>query len=228
MNKRLVGLEDSWNTILAEEFQKSYLLELSNFVQAERHSSFRIFPPQELVFNAFKRAPYHQVKVMIMGQDPYHGFGQAHGLSFSVPHGIPPPPSLKNIFKELSNDLKLPIPNHGCLEAWADQGVLLLNATLTVREGKPMSHAGRGWEKLTDTVILKLCERQDPVIFVLWGRFAQEKAKLIQNSPNKHFILKAAHPSPLSAHQGFLGCSHFSQINNLLIEQGKTPINWRL
>lgn len=228
MNTITFDLEESWNQVLEEELKKNYIVDLSRFIQNERESSHRIFPPADLVFNAFKRTPYSKVQVVIMGQDPYHGFRQAEGLSFSVPREVPPPPSLKNIFKELFNDLKLPIPNHGCLESWADQGVLLLNATLTVREGQPMSHKGKGWEELTDKVVLKLCERKDPVIFVLWGKSAQEKNKFIQNSSTKHFILTAPHPSPLSAYQGFFGCSHFSEINRLLLHQGKLAIDWRL
>jgi uracil-DNA glycosylase len=203
---------------------------LAAFIERERASGFPIYPAEDSVFAAFKKTPYEQVKVVILGQDPYHGPGQAHGLCFSVPKGIIPPPSLKNIYKELSTDLGLSTPSHGCLNSWAEQGVLLLNTTLTVREGKPMSHYGQGWEVFTDAVIGKLKERGDPVIFVLWGKSAQNKCRqlTVYEHPSRHKIFMAPHPSPLSAHQGFLGCRHFSQINEQLLVLGKTPINWQI
>ena len=184
-----------------------------------------VYPPENLVFNAFAHTPYDKVKVVIVGQDPYHGAGQAHGLSFSVPRGVKPPPSLKNIFLELNQDLHVPVPNHGCLEKWADQGVLLLNATLTVRAGEPKSHHDKGWERFTDAVIDILAERKDPIVFLLWGKSAQEKGQRLIGT--HHAVLQAAHPSPYSA-TGFFGCRHFSKANALLQQWGKTPINWSL
>ncbi|MFQ5753289.1 MAG: uracil-DNA glycosylase [bacterium] len=223
-------IEPSWNKALAEELQQSYLLRLAAFVERERASNVPIYPPKDLVFNAFKKTPFSKVKVLIMGQDPYHGPGQAHGLCFSVPKGVPPPPSLQNIFKELVSDVGIEMPRHGCLIPWAEQGVMLLNATLTVRQGAPLSHHGKGWELFTDAVIAKLCEREDPVIFVLWGKSAQEKLNHINQCKRKkeHFMLTAAHPSPLSAYNGFFGCRHFSKINELLVQAKKDPINWAL
>lgn len=198
---------------------------LAAFVKKARSTGAPIYPPEELEFNAFYQTPFDQVKVVIVGQDPYHGPGQAHGLCFSVPKGVPAPPSLQNIFKELESDLQLPIPSHGCLLSWAKQGVLLLNATLTVSGGAPMSHHGQGWEQFTDAVIEKLNERPNPIVFLLWGKSAQEKGKFL-HSPHK--ILKAPHPSPFSAHQGFFGCRHFSQTNSFLEQIGKQPIDWKL
>lgn len=224
-------LEPSWHTQLKSELEKPYMTELAAFIELEYASSpSPIYPPRDLLFNAFYQTPFDQVKVVIIGQDPYHGPGQAHGLSFSVPIGIKPPPSLQNIYKELENDLQLPRAEHGCLLSWARQGVLLLNATLTVRQGEPMSHHGRGWERFTDAVAKKLEEREDPVIFVLWGKSAQDKCRFLlqKGIPSRHSILTAAHPSPLSAHNGFFGCRHFSQINELLKKQGDPPINWTL
>jgi uracil-DNA glycosylase len=223
-------LGSSWQRILQDELSQPYLISLAAFVEQERMGKIPVYPPKELVFNAFQKTAYESVKVLIMGQDPYHGPGQAHGLSFSVPKGIPQPPSLQNIYKEIVADVGIAIPSHGCLISWANQGVMLLNATLTVRQGEPMSHHSKGWERFTDAVIAKLCERKDPVIFVLWGKSAQEKCRQITNPKEKspHFVLKSPHPSPLSAHQGFLGCRHFSQINTLLVKQGKTEINWKI
>lgn len=222
-------LEPSWQEILQDELKKSYIKTLAVFVEGERLSGSRIYPPTHLVFNAFQQTPFDQVKVVIVGQDPYHGAGQAHGLCFSVPEDIPPPPSLKNIYKELKADLGIDPPSHGCLVAWAQQGVLLLNATLTVSEGDPMSHHGRGWETFTDAAIKALWMRNDPVIFVLWGKSAQEKCRFLHQEEHlRHTILKAPHPSPFSAHQGFLGCRHFSQINAILTRIGKTPIDWSI
>lgn len=225
-------LETSWQKVLKEELEKPYITELADFIKKE-YETFpdEVFPPKDLIFNAFSQTPFKNAQVVIVGQDPYHGPGQAHGLSFSVPPGVRPPPSLKNIFKELHHDIGLPIPHTGCLLPWAKQGVLLLNATLTVKKGKPLSHHGKGWESFTDAVIQKLLERDDPVIFVLWGKFAQDKCQFVDahtHTSSKHFILKAAHPSPYSAGRGFFGCRHFSKINALLTQQNKKPINWKL
>lgn len=223
-------LGPSWQNALQQELAKPYLTGLTAFVERERLGNIPVYPPKELIFNTFKQTPYDNVKVVIMGQDPYHGPGQAHGLSFSVPQGIQLPPSLQNIFKELNADLGVAMPNHGCLLTWANQGVMLLNATLTVRQSEPMSHHGKGWEAFTDAAIAALCERTDPVIFVLWGKSAQDKCRRIQGlaAGTHHFVLTAPHPSPLSAHQGFFGCRHFSKINELLEKQGKTPIEWKI
>lgn len=217
------AIEESWKEELANEFKQPYFLSLKQFLVEERkHNS--IYPPGKLIFNAFNTTPFHRVKVVILGQDPYHGPGQAHGLCFSVPRGIPMPPSLVNIFKEIKSDLGLPIPNHGNLEGWASQGVLLLNATLTVRAHQAGSHQNRGWETFTDAAISALARGRDGVVFMLWGAYAQAKAKLIDGS--KHHILTAPHPSPLSAHRGFLGCKHFSKANVLLFGSGVDPIDW--
>ncbi len=214
-------LESSWKEVLSDELKKPYMTDLAAFVRQEREKYGNIYPPKELVFNALNLTPYEKVRVVIVGQDPYHGPGQAHGLCFSVPKGVEPPPSLKNIFKEIRDDLGLDIPKHGCLLKWAEQGVLLLNATLTVRESSPLSHHKKGWEQFTDAIIRKIAEKKNPVIFVLWGRNAQEKCKDIDQH---HIILKAAHPSPLSAYNGFFGCRHFSKINEFL----DNPIDWKL
>jgi uracil-DNA glycosylase len=222
-------IEPSWRKQLENEFKLPYLIELAAFVEREYTSGASIYPPKDLIFNAFWQTPYNNVKVLIMGQDPYHGPHQAHGLSFSVPTGIALPPSLQNIYKELAADLGIPTSQHGCLLHWAQQGVLLLNATLTVKQGEPMSHHGRGWERFTDAVIEVLCNRSDPIIFVLWGKSAQEKCKRIKYLKNSnHIVLTAPHPSPLSAHNGFFGCRHFSQVNEHLLKKGKTPIEWKL
>ncbi|MCH9626052.1 MAG: Uracil-DNA glycosylase [Chlamydiales bacterium] len=219
-------LDENWRALFREEWSKEYMFKLVDFVRAERQK-FEIYPPQDQIFNAFNHTAFDKVKVVMMGQDPYHGAHQAHGLSFSVPQGVPKPPSLKNIFKELQADLGITPPVEGSLLSWADQGVLLLNATLTVRAGAAKSHHGHGWEHFTDVVIKKLCLRTDPVIFVLWGKSAQEKCKhILAKTENRHFVLTAPHPSPLSAHTGFFGCRHFSKINELLTKQGKEPINW--
>lgn len=220
-------LEKSWKEALKEEFNKPYLDALAVFLAEERGSGVPIYPPKQDVFNAFKYSPYEQTQVVLVGQDPYHGPLQAHGLSFSVPKGVPTPPSLKNIFKELESDLGIPAPAHGCLMGWTEQGVLLLNAVLTVRQGEPGSHAKKGWERFTDAVILQLCKRRDPVIFVLWGKYAEEKGShILHETHAHHFVLKAPHPSPFSAHSGFFGSHHFSKINKLLTTQGKRPIDW--
>ena len=214
----------TWNEILAEEMQKDYYQELQAFVQ-KRRAEVRVFPEEKNVFNALELTPFESVKVVILGQDPYHGFGQAHGLSFSVQKGIPLPPSLRNIYKELQEDLGGELPTEGDLSHWAKQGVLLLNTVLTVEEGNANSHKGMGWERLTNRLIESLNELNHPVIFILWGKPAQDKEKLITN-PN-HVILKAPHPSPLSAYRGFFGSKPFSRVNDILIQQGQSPIRWK-
>ncbi|MBS4167802.1 uracil-DNA glycosylase [Parachlamydia sp. AcF125] len=223
-------IESSWQKALEEELKKSYLLELAVFLEKERAQGAQIYPPKNLVFNALWNTPFDQVKVVIIGQDPYHGQGQAHGLSFSVPEGITQPPSLKNIFKELSDDLGVSPPSHGCLLHWAKQGVLLLNATLTVRKGEPMSHEGRGWEQFTDAVVKALLMQKRPLVFILWGRWAQKKWEHFKSlqDPNLHLVLTAAHPSPYSANQGFFGCRHFSKTNQWLEKHHLTPIDWKI
>ena len=213
----------TWNEILAEEMQKDYCQELQAFVQ-KRRAEVRVFPEEKNVFTALELTPFESVKVVILGQDPYHGFGQAHGLSFSVQKGTPLPPSLKNIYKELQEDIGGELPTEGDLSHWAKQGVLLLNTVLTVEEGNANSHKGKGWERLTNRLIESLNELNHPVIFILWGKPAQDKEKLIIN-PN-HVILKAPHPSPLSAYRGFFGSKPFSRVNDILIQQGQTPIRW--
>ena len=213
----------TWNEILAEEMQKDYYQELQAFVQ-KRRAEVRVFPEEKNVFTALELTPFESVKVVILGQDPYHGFGQAHGLSFSVQKGIPLPPSLKNIYKELQDDIGGDFPTEGDLTHWSKQGVLLLNTVLTVEEGNANSHKGKGWERLTNRLIESLNELKHPVIFILWGKPAQDKEKLIIN-PN-HVILKAPHPSPLSAYRGFFGSKPFSRVNDILIQQGQTPIRW--
>jgi uracil-DNA glycosylase len=226
----LMELEPQWKRALQTELQKPYIASLMAFVERERLSKIPIYPPKPLIFNAFFATPFEQVKVVIMGQDPYHGAGQAHGLCFSVPPGVAPPPSLQNIFKELASDMGIPLPKQGCLLPWAEQGVLLLNATLTVRQGEPLSHHKRGWEQFTDAVIATLAQREEPVVFVLWGRSAQDKCRFLETAElqKRHFLLKAPHPSPLSAHNGFFGSRPFSQINKILASLGKKPIDWRL
>lgn len=223
-------IEPSWDQVLKSEFQKSYFFSLTTFLQNERASGLDIFPSKGEVFTAFQKTPYSKVKVVIMGQDPYHGVGQAHGLSFSVPKGVKSPPSLQNIFKELHSDLNIPIPNHGCLLKWAEQGVLLLNALLTVQSGKPLSHQNRGWEEFTDAAIRSLALRSDPVIFLLWGKNAIDKCKNVKelSEHKQHYILTAPHPSPFSAYTGFFGCKHFSKANELLKKLNKEPIDWSL
>ena len=214
----------TWNEILAEEMQKDYYQELQAFVQ-KRRAEVRVFPEEKNVFNALELTPFESVKVVILGQDPYHGFGQAHGLSFSVQKGIPLPPSLKNIYKELQEDIGGELPTEGDLSHWAKQGVLLLNTVLTVEEGNANSHKGMGWERLTNRLIESLNKLKHPVIFILWGKPAQDKEKLITNP--SHVILKSPHPSPLSAYRGFFGSKPFSKVNDILIQQGQTPIRWK-
>ena len=208
------------------ELEKDYFQELIHFVQRERMSGKVIFPPENIVFNAFEQISENNLNVVIFGQDPYHGAGQANGLAFSVNKGVKIPPSLRNIFKELHSDLGIPIPEHGDLTDWAKQGVLLLNTILTVEEGKPGSHQNIGWERFTDAIIKKISTERDGVVFILWGNYAKNKIKLIDS--NKHLILQAAHPSPLSAYQGFFHCKHFSKTNNYLMKLGKKPIDWKL
>jgi len=218
-------IEEGWKKILRDEFHSTYFSVLKAFLIEERQKH-TIYPPGNLIFNAFQHTPFNGVKAVILGQDPYHGTGQAHGLCFSVPPGIPQPPSLMNIFKELHDDLGLPIPKHGNLENWADQEVLLLNATLTVRASHPGSHQNRGWETFTNRVIESISEHKNGVVFLLWGRYAQAKESLVDG--NKHLVLKAAHPSPFSAYNGFFGCRHFSKTNVYLEQQGYSGIDWTL
>jgi uracil-DNA glycosylase len=219
------AIEESWEKVLHDEFNKPYFIELKAFLVEEK-MKYRVFPPGSLIFNAFNHTPFDRVRVVFIGQDPYHGYGQAHGLCFSVPEGIAKPPSLENIFKELKEDLGIPVAKHGNLVRWADQGVLLLNATLTVRENQAGSHQNKGWETFTDTVIYKLSELKKNLVFVLWGNYAIAKRNLIDNT--RHYIFTAAHPSPFSANKGFFGCRHFSAINEALVNSGSEPIDWRL
>ncbi len=219
-------LSPSWMKYLASELELPYMQELKKFLMQQEQSGKVIYPTPENIFNAFNSTPLNKVKVVILGQDPYHGPGQAHGLSFSVQEGVVIPPSLKNIFKEIKNDLGLPIPNHGSLQSWANQGVLLLNATLTVEKGKAGSHQRKGWERFTDKAIKLVSDECDAVVFMLWGSYAQKKIELIDTS--KHLVLCAPHPSPLSVHRGFFGCKHFSKANDYLQNHGQTPIDWRI
>lgn len=218
-----VQIEESWKEALMPEFSKDYFIRLTDFVRKEYHET-TVYPPGKLIFNAFNLCPFDKVKVVIIGQDPYHGPGQAHGLCFSVNDGIQPPPSLVNIFKEINSDLGKPIPQSGNLTRWAEQGVLLLNATLTVRAHQAGSHQRRGWEEFTDAVIRKLAEEKSNLVFILWGSYAQKKGAFIDR--NKHLVLKSVHPSPLSAHNGFFGNHHFSLANDYLVKNGKTAIDW--
>jgi uracil-DNA glycosylase len=217
-------IHSSWEKPLQTEFESFYFRELTTFLTME-YQNHSCYPAEDFIFNAFEHCHYHQVKIVLLGQDPYHGAGQAHGLSFSVPDGIKHPPSLVNIFKEVEHDLGIPYPTSGNLERWAKQGVLLLNASLSVREGEAGSHQKKGWETLTDAVIQKLSENKEGLVFLLWGGFAKQKAKFID--PKKHLILTAGHPSPLSANRGYwFGNKHFSQCNRYLKTNGKTPIDW--
>lgn len=217
--------ENDWQALLDPEFAKPYYKELRAFL-AKEYKTQTVYPNMYDIFGCLHGTAYKDVKVVILGQDPYHGPGQAHGYSFSVRPGVEAPPSLVNIFKELQSDLGCYIPNNGYLKKWADQGVLMLNSVLTVRAGQAGSHRGKGWETFTDHIISLLNDREDPVIFMLWGRYARDKIKLITNS--RHFILEAAHPSPLSAYNGFFGCRHFSKANAMLEQIGKTPIDWQI
>ena len=230
MNKtipnKLGQLDPSWQAVIGDELNKAYMQSLREFLKHEKASGKTIFPPSQLIFNAFNHTPFDKVRVVIIGQDPYHGIGQAHGLSFSVPSGVALPPSLLNIFKEIESDLGIKMSKNGDLTAWADQGVLLLNATLTVEMANAGSHQNRGWEEFTDAAIAALNNHREGLVFVLWGSYAQKKGAMIDSK--KHLILQSPHPSPLSAHRGFFGNHQFSTINRYLQEHGKTPINWQI
>jgi|SRR5690606_30737487 len=219
-------LEETWQEVLKKELKQPYISELEKFLENE-YSQYSIFPPEDLIFDAFRKTPFNKVKAVILGQDPYHKIGQARGLAFSVPKGIAIPPSLRNIYKALQNDFEnFKIPTNGDLSSWANQGILLLNTTMTVRENQAGSHQKHGWERFTDQVIQQLSDKKESIIFLLWGNSAKEKIKLIDTK--KHHILTAVHPSPLSAHHGFLTCGHFSKTNELLKNQGKEPIDWQI
>ncbi|WP_423227505.1 uracil-DNA glycosylase [Paenibacillus filicis] len=220
-----MNLANDWEELLKEEFQQPYYLELREFLKSE-YATQTIFPDMHDIYNALRHTPYHGVKAVILGQDPYHGAGQAHGLSFSVKPGVPAPPSLQNMLKELRDDLGCQLPDNGCLIPWSDQGVLLLNTVLTVREGAANSHKGRGWERFTDCIISLLNEREKPIVFILWGSHAQAKMQLITNK--RHHILRSVHPSPLSSHRGFFGSKPYSQTNAFLSSIGSEPIDWQL
>ena len=226
MSEDRVKLEPSWKAHVGDYFDRPEMQQLSEFLRAELKRGKTIYPPPRRIFAALDTTPFDQVKVVILGQDPYHGPGQAHGLCFSVLPGVPPPPSLLNIFAELQRDLAIPRPDHGCLKSWAQQGVLLLNSVLTVEQGLAGSHQGKGWEGFTDHVIDRLNRERDGLAFMLWGSYAQNKGKLIDG--RRHLVLKAPHPSPLSAHRGFIGCGHFSRVNQWLNERGLAPIDWQL
>ncbi|HSI43060.1 MAG TPA: uracil-DNA glycosylase [Methylotenera sp.] len=219
-------LHPSWQAVLGDELHKPYMEALRTFLKQEKASGKVIYPPSPLIFNAFNHTPFEKVRVVIIGQDPYHGPGQAQGLSFSVPNGIPLPPSLQNIFKEIATDLNIKMSRNGDLTKWADQGVLLLNATLTVEQGKAGSHQGKGWERFTDAAITALNQYREGLVFVLWGSYAQKKGDMIDVS--RHLVIKSVHPSPLSAHRGFFGNHQFSMINEYLVKHGKAPIDWQL
>ena len=221
-----VQIEESWKKVLKEEFTKDYFLQITTFIKTEKAAGKIIYPPGSLLFNAFEKTPFDKVKVVLLGQDPYHNPGQAQGLSFSVPEGITKPPSLINIFKELKSDVGITPAVSGNLENWAAQGVLLLNASLTVRKNEPGSHSKIGWIDFTDAVIKKISAQKKGVVFLLWGKFAQDKQALIDET--KHHVLKAAHPSPFSADKGFFGCKHFSKTNDYLVREGLQPIDWKL
>ena len=220
-----IRIEDSWKTRLAAQFAADHMAALSQFLRAEKAAGKRIYPPGGQIFRAFDLTPFEQVKVVILGQDPYHGPGQAHGLSFSVGPGVAPPPSLQNIYKELAGDLGIAHPGHGNLESWARQGVLLLNSCLTVEDGRAGSHQGKGWERFTDAVIAALNQEHEGLAFILWGRKAQDKGASIDR--DRHLVITSVHPSPLSAHNGFFGSRPFSRTNDYLAAQGKSPIDWQ-
>ena len=219
-------MHESWRAVLGDELETPHMQELRRFLVAEVAAGRRFYPPAPLVFNAIALTPFDQVRVVILGQDPYHGPGQAMGLCFSVPDGVPPPPSLRNIYEELARDLGIPRPTTGDLTPWAERGVLLLNAVLTVSPGKPASHAGKGWELFTDRAIRELSERREGIVFLLWGRYAQDKGTIVDST--RHHVLEAPHPSPYSAASGYFGCCHFSKVNALLEAGGQEPIDWRL
>ena len=225
-NSTTIGLEPAWNNQLGDEFKKGYMLSLREFLANRKQQGAIIYPPGSQWFAALNTTPFDQVKVVILGQDPYHGPGQAHGLCFSVLPNIKVPPSLANIYKELKSDLGIDQPNHGCLTSWAEQGVLLLNATMTVEQGQAGAHQGKGWETFTDTIINKLNQHRQGVVFMLWGSYAQKKASMID--AERHLVLQSVHPSPLSAYRGFFGCKHFSKANGYLQGQGLEPIDWQL
>ena len=218
-----VKIAESWKKLLQNEFEKPYFTELVQFVKSE-YNKYKVYPPGKLIFNAFEHCSFDDLKVVILGQDPYHGAGQANGLCFSVNDGITKPPSLINIFKEIKADIGTEIPQSGNLERWAKQGILLLNATLTVRAGQAGSHQNKGWETFTDAVIKQISDKKTGIVFLLWGAYAQKKGAVIDQ--NKHYVLKSAHPSPLAAHKGFFGNKHFSKTNDYLIKTGKSPIIW--
>jgi uracil-DNA glycosylase len=222
----MTNLEAGWSQQLSAEFDKPYMQDLRAFLKSRKQAGAEVYPPTEECFSAFNSTPFEQVKVVVLGQDPYHGTGQAHGLSFSVKPGVAVPPSLKNIYKELESDLHIQPVDHGFLEAWAKQGVLLLNSVLTVEKGQAGAHQRQGWEQFTDKAVEALSEERTGLVFLLWGSHAQKKGKRVDR--NKHLVLETTHPSPLSAYRGFLGCRHFSVLNQYLIEQGKSPINWQL
>jgi uracil-DNA glycosylase len=226
MSRIEVQIDESWKQLLDDEFQQPYFSTIREILRDEKQRQVIIYPPGQLIFNAFNLTPLDKLKVVIIGQDPYHGAGQAHGLSFSVPDGVQPPPSLQNIFKELNNDLGIPVSQSGNLTKWAQQGVMLLNALLTVRANQPASHHDIGWEIFTNAVIRNISSEKRGIIFLLWGKYAQEKAALIDLT--KHHVLKAPHPSPFSANNGFFGCKHFSKTNELLLKNGKEAIDWKL
>lgn len=219
-------LHSSWVESIGAEFDQPYMLRLRDFLLKEKEDGKNIFPSFDQMFNAFELTRFDKVKVVVLGQDPYHGGGQAHGLSFSVPMGLAVPPSLRNIYKELSRSCEFNIPDHGCLLPWAEQGVLLLNATLSVERGLAGSHQGKGWESFTDAIISELNTQREGLVFLLWGAYAQKKGKFID--ANRHLVLRSAHPSPLSAYRGFLGNNHFVELNRYLLEKGKAPISWAL
>jgi uracil-DNA glycosylase len=219
-------MHESWLELLRDELEQPYMQELRSFLVAELSAGRRFYPPADRVFNAFALTPFEDVRVVLLGQDPYHGPGQAMGLCFSVPAGVPLPPSLRNIYDELVRDVGVPRPSSGDLTPWAERGVLLLNAVLTVAPGQPASHAGKGWERFTDRAIAELSERREGIVFLLWGRYAQQKGAVVDRA--RHHVLTTTHPSPLSASNGFLGCSHFSRANALLEADGREPLDWAL
>lgn len=221
-----IQIEESWKQALGDEFAQPYMRELSQFLHQQQAAGQVFYPPPGQIFNAFNLTPLPQVKVVILGQDPYHGEGQAHGLSFSVPQGVAIPPSLLNIYKELVRDLCVPMPEHGCLQSWSQQGVLLLNTSLTVAQGQPGSHSKMGWQRFTDRVIELVSQQREHVVFMLWGAHARSKATLIDG--RKHLLLTSAHPSPLSAYRGFLGNGHFGRCNKFLLQTGQQQIDWQL
>ena len=222
--QREIRLESSWRNQLEGEFSQPYMVALREFLLQRKRSGAVIYPPGKLIFNALDSTPFEQVRVVIIGQDPYHGPGQAHGLCFSVPQGVTPPPSLANIYRELAEDIGGFVPTHGNLQAWADQGVLLLNAVLTVERGQANAHQGKGWERFTDRIVDQLNRHGEHLVFMLWGSYAQKKGAAIDR--NRHLVLAAPHPSPLSAHRGFFGCRHFSKANAWLTSHGRRPIDW--